>query len=56
MVYRLPDLHGHDIEFGQISVIYYLLLPSGEASPTIYSCYVNFLELMVCENNQFLKK
>ena len=29
---------------------------SGEASPTIYSCYVNFLELMVCKNNQFLKK
>ena len=29
---------------------------SGEASPTIYSCYVNFLELMVFKNNQFLKK
>ena len=29
---------------------------SGEASPTIYSCYVNVLELMVCKNNQFLKK
>ena len=31
-------------------------ISSGEASPTIYSCYVNFLELMVCKNNQFLKK
>ena len=29
---------------------------SGEASPTVYSCYVNFFELMVCKNNQFLKK
>ena len=29
---------------------------SGEASPTVYSCYVNFLELMSVKNNQFLKK
>ena len=37
-------------------VMLILYFSSGEASPTIYSCYVIFLELMVCKNNQFLKK
>ena len=37
----------------------HLLLPKAlliyKASQTIYSCYVNFAEPMVCKNNHFLK-
>ena len=41
---------------GQVYSLCWSILNSGAASPKIQSHYANVFVLIVCENNQFLKK
>jgi hypothetical protein len=43
-------------EVVEVSSTHWSSRSSGEASPTIWSCYANISVFIDCENNQFLKK